>query len=66
MKADVGDHLVVHGRHVNDPGRRGEIVEVHGEHGEPPYLVQWEGHHERALVIPGPDAHVEHATGHRS
>ena len=66
MKAQIGDHLVVHGRHVNDPGRRGEIVEVHGPHGEPPYLVRWAGHPEPALVIPGPDAHVERTAEHRS
>jgi hypothetical protein len=60
MKAAAGDHLVIPGRHVNDPVRSGEIVEVHGPNGAPPYLVRWVGAAETALIFPGPDAHVEH------
>ena len=30
MKANIGDRLVVHGAHVDDPWRAGEILEVHG------------------------------------
>ena len=41
MKAQVGDELVVKGRHVGDPDRTGVIIEVHGEAGGPPYLVRW-------------------------
>ncbi|GCE37172.1 hypothetical protein Rhow_006582 [Rhodococcus wratislaviensis] len=36
-----------------------EVVEVHGENGEPPYLVRYDDGHE-ALVFPGSDAWVEH------
>jgi hypothetical protein len=60
MKAAEGDRLVIPGRHVNDPVRSGEIVEVHGPNGAPPYLVRWVGAAEPALIFPGPDAHVEH------
>ena len=60
MRADVGDWLVVHGRHVNEPSRLGEIVEVYGANGAPPYVVKWEGETETAVIVPGPDAHVEH------
>jgi hypothetical protein len=59
MKATVGDRLVIPGRHVNDRVRSGEIVEVHGPDGAPPYRVRWSGAAEAALIFPGPDAHVE-------
>lgn len=59
MKAVVGDRLVVLTRHLDEHRRVGEIVEVHGADGEPPYVVRWEGHDDTAVVIPGPDAHIE-------
>ena len=62
MKANVGDRLHVHGRTVGDVDRVGEIVEVHGEDGAPPYLVRFPDGHE-TLVFPGPDATVEVASG---
>ena len=62
MKAAVGDRLVVLSRHVAEPVRIGEIVEVHGQDGAPPFVVRWEGDTDTVVVIPGPDAHVEHRT----
>jgi hypothetical protein len=59
MKAAVGDQLVVNATHVDGPQRSGEIVEVRGQDGEPPYRVRWTDGHE-ALVFPGPDATVHH------
>ena len=41
MKAQVGDELLVRGRHVGDPDRSGVIIEVIGQAGGPPYLVRW-------------------------
>jgi hypothetical protein len=41
MKAQVGDELVVKGRHVGDQDRTGVIIEVRGRVGGPPYLVRW-------------------------
>jgi hypothetical protein len=61
MKAAVGDRLVVNSRHVDQPGRIGEIVEVHGPDGTAPYVVRWVGTAETAVVVPGPDAHIEPA-----
>jgi hypothetical protein len=49
MKAQVGDELVVKGRHVGDPDRTGVIIEVHGEDGCPPYLVRWADGHESSF-----------------
>lgn len=60
MNAAVGDRLVVKSRHLDEPARVGEIVEVHGSEGAPPYVVRWEGATDTAVVVPGPDAHVEH------
>jgi hypothetical protein len=37
----------------------GEIIEVRGAGGEPPYLVRFEDGHS-ALMFPGPDAVIEH------
>jgi hypothetical protein len=59
MQASVGDRLIVHGTHVDDPVKDGEILEVRGKNGEPPFLVRWEDGHE-GLVFPGPDATVHH------
>jgi hypothetical protein len=57
MQASVGDQLVVESRTVDTPRREGEILEVHGEGGAPPYVVRWSDGHE-GLVFPGPDAHI--------
>ena len=61
MRADVGDRLVVESSKVETPRREGEIIEVHGKDGQPPYLVRWADGHE-GLTFPGPDAHVVHPT----
>jgi hypothetical protein len=37
----------------------GEILEVRGAHGQPPYLVQFNDGHQ-GLIFPGPDAVIEH------
>ena len=57
MRAQIGDRLVVEGKAVDVPRRDGEVIEVHGEDGGPPYLVRWSDGHE-GLTFPGPDAHV--------
>ena len=49
MRAQVGDELVVKGRHVGDPDRTGVIIEVRGEAGGPPYLVRWSDGHESSF-----------------
>jgi hypothetical protein len=60
VKANVGDRLVQHGTHVDDPERIGVIIEVHHSDGTPPYLVRWPSGQE-SLVFPGVDARVESA-----
>lgn len=60
MKAAVGDRIVIKGHHVGEHERDGEVLEVHGENGAPPYLVRWEDDGHESLFFPGPDATVEH------
>ena len=52
-----GDHLVVEGRTDHDSRREGEVIEVRGADGTPPYVVRWSDGHE-GLTYPGGDAHV--------
>ena len=60
MRAHVGDMIEVHGRHVDDLPRRGEVLEVRGADGEPPYLMQWDDNPHQCLYFPGTDAVVVH------
>ena len=58
MEATVGDRLHVHGNTVGQPDKIGEIVEIRGAAGSPPYQVRFDDGH-TCLVFPGPDAIVE-------
>lgn len=53
MKATVGDRIVMAGEQVDRPTRDGQIVEVRGPHGAPPFLVRWSDGH-TGLIYPGP------------
>lgn len=59
MRAEVGDRVVVPGRHVGDPVRVGEVIDVRSAEGAPPYVVRWENGHE-AVCCPGPETRIEH------
>jgi len=63
MQADKGDRIVIKGHRTGEPDRDGQILEVHGADGGPPYLVQWSDDGHIGLVFPGPDALVEHLSG---
>ena len=58
MNASVGDRITVHGLHVGDGMRRGEVIEVKGAGGEPPYVVRWDDGHQ-ALFFPGSGVQVD-------
>ena len=60
MRAVTGDRLHVHGRTVGRPDHIGEILQVRGPDGTPPYVVRFADGH-TGLVFPGPDAEIEHA-----
>ena len=59
MRAKVGDQITVRGRKVGDPSRHGQIVEVRGSSGAPPYLVRWDNEGGEHLVYPGSDALID-------
>jgi hypothetical protein len=59
LRASPGDRLIVRGHHQGEPERDGEIKEVLGEDGAPPYLVEWDDGHVSEL-FPGDDAHIQH------
>lgn len=61
MKATAGERILIHGRSVGTVDRHGEIVEVRGDNGEPPYLVRFDDGHE-SLVFPGTDFEIERAS----
>jgi Domain of unknown function (DUF1918) len=63
MKASVGDKIVIKSHYVGEHDRDCVIIEVRGEDGTPPYLVQWEDSDHKTLFFPGSDAvavHYEH------
>ena len=62
MGAHVGDRLVILGRHIHQPVRQGEIIEVLGRDGGPPYRVRWDDTGHDTLLYPGSDALIEHPT----
>jgi hypothetical protein len=45
---------------MGQPDRDGEVLEVHGADGEPPYVVRWSDTGEEGLFFPGSDASVQH------
>lgn len=62
MQAHVGDKIVVKGNRQGDVDREGEVVEVRGTDGAPPYVVRWADGHE-GLFFPGSDAMVDQSAG---
>lgn len=62
VRATVGDRLCVHSRTVDQPDRMGDVVEVRGPDGQPPFLVRFDDGHE-GLIFPGPDCEVHPASG---
>lgn len=66
MHANVGDRITIRGHRVGEHERDGEILEVRGADGGPPYVVRWGDDGHQSLFFPGTDAfvtHYEHAGG---
>ena len=59
MRAQAGDQLTVRGRHQGDEDRHGEIIEVEGADGAPPYLVRWRDGHV-STFFPSSDSQIDH------
>ena len=71
MHASKGDHLVVDSRKVGSQPREGEIIEIHGQDGAPPYVVRWLESDHVATVFPAADATIvtaaeQHAADERA
>jgi Domain of unknown function (DUF1918) len=64
VQAAVGDQIVILSATLDHPVRDGEIVEVHGDAGGPPYVVCWSDTGRTTLFFPGPDARVHHPETH--
>jgi hypothetical protein len=60
MEASPGDRLVIRGHSVEAHAHDGEILEVLGEDGGPPYVVRWSDDGRISRIFPGSDAFVEH------
>jgi hypothetical protein len=58
MHAKIGSRILIRGRAVGAVDRHGDVLEVRGADGAPPYLVRFDGGHE-ALVYPGPDCVID-------
>ncbi|HEV7566183.1 MAG TPA: DUF1918 domain-containing protein [Microbacteriaceae bacterium] len=58
MTAKQGDRIIIHGRTVGAVDRHGEILEVRGADGTPPYAVRFDDGHE-TLIFPGTDFIIE-------
>lgn len=59
LHASEGDRVAVHGHRQGEPERDGEILEVLGKRGAPPYVVRWDDGRVTTLY-PGSDALVQH------
>jgi hypothetical protein len=62
VEARVGDHIVVHSTHQGEPERTGEVLEVRGGSGGPPYLVKWAPDGHTGLFYPAGSCNVVHET----
>ena len=60
MQATRGDRIIIRGHRVGEPDRDGEVLDVRGEDGGPPYVVRWADSGHETLFFPGSDATVQH------
>lgn len=63
MHATAGDRIVVRSTHVGEPDRDGEVLEVRGAGGTPPFLVRWSDTGHEGLYFPGSDTVIRHEAG---
>ena len=59
MRATVGDHISIPGRHVGDASREGDVTEVRGSGATLMYNVRWSDGHQ-GVCTPGPETKVRH------
>ncbi|HEY8704561.1 MAG TPA: YbaK/EbsC family protein [Gaiellaceae bacterium] len=59
--AEQGDVVVVSGRRVGEPARKGEVLEVLGPADHPHYAVRWEDGHQ-SIFYPGETTSIKRRT----
>jgi HSP20 family protein len=64
MPAHVGDQIRVRAHQVDEPDRCGEIIQVRGGDGGPPFVVRWDDSDHEVLFFPGIDALVGPLSSH--
>ena len=64
FQADVGDVVAVHGHHLGESERLGEILEVLGPPDHVHFRVRWEDEHE-SIFYPGNDASIRVRRGEK-
>ena len=60
LRARPGDRIVIRPHRLGERPRDGEIRDVLGQNGRPPYLVRWSDNGRVSRLYPGPDTFVEH------
>ena len=58
MHAAPGDRIVVRARRQGEHNRDGEVLEVKGPDGTPPYWVRWSDTGHTGLFYPSADAYI--------
>ncbi len=58
--AAIGDELIIRSPRLEGRVRDGEILEVRGRNGSPPYVVRWSDNGHESLIFPGSDAMIRH------
>jgi Domain of unknown function (DUF1918) len=59
LRAKPGDRLVIRADHTGEAEHDGEILEVLGENGAPPFVVRWEDDGHVSRLYPGTDTYVQ-------
>jgi hypothetical protein len=59
MHAQAGDILLIRSHHIGEADQKALVLQVRGEHGEPPFIVRWSDGHE-GMIFPGSDAVIQH------
>jgi CBS domain-containing protein len=59
-QARVGDQIVVHGHTQRARDRDGEVLQVSGPSGDPPFRVRWADDGRVTSFYPGPDTEIRH------
>jgi hypothetical protein len=59
LRAKPGDRLVIRAHYTGEAEHDGEILEVLGENGAPPFAVRWDDDGHVSRLYPGTDVYVQ-------